>query len=148
MATQVPEVQTPRFRLHFPAILLAAVACFLLEAGWYSSFYQIWLNGIGRTDEWLWQNSPNRALQYIVALVCTAVVATTLSWLIQVTGRHTLIRGITLGALLGVGFVLPIFALEYIFEVRTYELLAVNAGFWIAGLVLMGAIVGVWKKKG
>ena len=79
--------------------------------------------------------------------MCTAVVAATLSWVIQRTGRHTFLRGIWVGALLGVGMVLPIFCLNYVFEVRTFELLGVNAGFWVAGMILMGAIVGGWKAK-
>ena len=148
MASQVPVVQTAsRVRHNYVAILVAALAGFLLEAGWYSSFYTIWLEGVGRTEDWLRQNSPNRALQFATALVCTAVVAGTLSWVIQRTGRQTFLRGIMVGAALGVGFVVPIFGLEYIFEVRTWGLLAVNAGFWVAGMMLMGAIVGAWKAK-
>lgn len=148
MASGVPAVQASAgVRYHYAAILVAAIAGFLLEAGWYSSFYMIWLEGIGRTEDWLRQNSPNKALQFGTALVCTAVVAATLSWVIQRTGRHTFFRGIWVGALLGVGMVLPIFGLEYIFEVRTWGLLAVNAGFWVAGMILMGAIVGGWKAK-
>jgi len=27
------------------------------------------------------------------------------------------------------------------------SLLAVNGGFWLLGMILMGAIVGGWKKK-
>jgi hypothetical protein len=148
MASGVPAVQASAgVRHNYVAILVAAIAGFLLEAGWYSSFYMIWLEGIGRTEEWLKQNSPNRALQFATALVCTAVVAATLSWVVQRTGRHTFFRGIWVGTLMGVGMVLPIFGLEYIFEVRTWGLLAVNAGFWVAGMILMGAIVGGWKAK-
>lgn len=148
MASQVTAVQvSSRVRHHYVAILVAAIACFLLEAGWYSSFYTVWLQGVGRTDDWLRQNSPNKALQFGTALVCTAIVACTLSWVIQRTGRHTFFRGIVVGAALGIGMVLPIFGLEYIFEVRTLGLLAVNAGFWVAGMMLMGAIVGGWKAK-
>src|SRR5579863_8643819 len=147
MATQVPAVQASGVRLNYPAIITAAIAGFLLEAGWYSAFYKGWLEGIGRTDEWLRQNSPNRALQFGIALVCTAVVAGAVSSVIQKTGRQTLLRGIWVGALLGLGLVLPIFSLEYIFEVRTVELLIINAGFWILGMMLMGAIVGAWKAK-
>ena len=148
MATQVPAVQASSgARLNYPAIITAAIAGFLFEAGWYSAFYKLWLEGIGRTDEWLKQNSPNRALQFLIALVCTAVVAGAVSCVIQTTGRQTLLRGIWVGALLGLGLVLPIFGLEYIFEVRTIELLLINAGFWIVGMMLMGAIVGAWKAK-
>jgi hypothetical protein len=147
MAVETATIQGNRVRQNYIANLVAAIACFLLEAGWYSSFYTTWLSGIGRTDEWLRQNSPNRALQFGTALVCTAVVACALSWVIQLTGRHTMLRGIWVGAVLGLGLVLPIFGLEYIFEVRTFQLLGVNAGFWIVGMMLMGAIVGGWKKK-
>jgi hypothetical protein len=36
---------------------------------------------------------------------------------------------------------------EYIFEIRPISLLAINGGFWLLGMILMGAIVGAWKKK-
>jgi hypothetical protein len=50
-------------------------------------------------------------------------------------------------ALLWLGFVLTTWATEYVFEVRTYALFAINTGFWLIGMVVMGAIVGAWKKK-
>ena len=45
------------------------------------------------------------------------------------------------------GLILPTWATEYVFEVRPWSLLFVNAGFWLVGTMLMGAIVGGWKKK-
>ncbi len=50
-------------------------------------------------------------------------------------------------ALLWLGCVLTTRATEYVFEVRTYKLFVINTGFWLLGMVLMGAIVGGWKKK-
>jgi hypothetical protein len=35
---------------------------------------------------------------------------------------------------------------QYVFEARTLKLLGINAGFWLLGMMLMGAIVGAWKK--
>jgi hypothetical protein len=49
-------------------------------------------------------------------------------------------------AMLWLGLVLPTIAVEEVFEVRSYALFAVNTGFWLLGMVLMGAIVGAWKK--
>ena len=45
------------------------------------------------------------------------------------------------------GFVLTTWATEYVYEARPLSLLAINAGFWLPAMVLMGAIVGGWKKK-
>ena len=140
-------IQESRVKQNYLAILVAAVACFLLEAGWYSIFLQPWLDGIGRTTQWLTTSGVNPALQFAVALVSEAVVAAGLSCLIQLTGPQTLLRGIKVAALLWLGFMLPALSLEYVFEVRTWSLLGINAGFWLVGMILMGAIVGAWKKK-
>lgn len=137
----------PRLRQNYMAILVAAVANFLLEAGWYSYFQKPWLEGIGRSRDWLMNQGVNPALQYGVALVAGAVVAAAISSFTQITGAQTAIRGIKVGAWLWLGFVLPIWATEYAFEVRTYALFAINTGFWLLGMIVMGAITGAWKKK-
>ena len=138
---------TSRVRQNYLAIVLAAIACFLLEAGWYSIFIQPWLNGIGRTSQWLMSTGVNPAVQYAVALVAEAVIAAAISCITQLTGPQTALRGIKVAAMLWVGFVLTTLSTEYVFEVCPWSLLGINAGFWLAGMMLMGAIVGGWKKK-
>jgi hypothetical protein len=45
------------------------------------------------------------------------------------------------------GCVLPVRAIESVFEVRSYTWFTINLGFWLLAMLLMGAIVGAWKKK-
>jgi hypothetical protein len=140
-----PEVKV---RQNYWAILVAAIACFLFEAGWYTLFMNPWLAGIGRTSEWLHSAAGyNPALQFGIALLGTAVIATAIARVTQLTGPQTALRGVQVAALLWVGLVLPTWAIEYAFEVRPLSLLGINAGFWLLGMMLMGAIVGAWKKK-
>jgi hypothetical protein len=140
-------MEQPRVRQNYLAITLAAVACFLLEAAWYSFFMQAWLDGIGHTREWLTSTGVNPALQYGTALLSAALIATAISCVTQLTGPQTALRGIKAAVLLWLGCVLTTWATEYVFEVRTYRLFAINTGFWLLGMILMGAIVGAWKKK-
>jgi hypothetical protein len=147
MATMISSVSATKVRLNYFAILVAAIANFLLEAGWYTLFMQGWLNGIGRSMEWLTSQGVNPAFQYGTALVSAAVMATAISCVTQLTGPQTALRGIKVGALLWLGFELTSFSTEYVFEVRPWSLLGINAGFWLVGMVIMGAIVGAWKKK-
>lgn len=147
MAVGVPLVQMARVRQNYLANLVAAVACFLLDAAWYSYFLQTWQNGIGRTHEWLVNNGVNPAIQYATALVMAFLMATAISCVTQLTGKQSALRGIKVAALLWAGFVLTTFSTGYIFEVRPFSLFLVNAGFWLFGMMLMGAIVGAWKKK-
>lgn len=140
--------QTVRVRQNYLAIVIAAIACFLFEAAWYTFFMQGWLEGIGRTREWLMSAAGyNPALQYGTALVSAALIATTISCITQLTGRQTALRGIQVAALLWFGVVLTTISTEYVFEVRTLQILGINAGFWLIGMMVMGAIVGGWKAK-
>jgi hypothetical protein len=147
MATTVSAIATQRVRQNYLAIVVAAIACFLLEAGWYSFFMKTWLSGIGRTMEWLVATGVNPALQYGTALLSAAVMASAISCVTQLTGPQTAWRGIKIAALLWLGFELTSFSTEYVFEVRPWSLLGINAGYWLLGMMLMGAIVGAWKKK-
>ena len=147
MAVGVPVLQMARVRQNYLAIAAAAVACFLLEAGWYTVFMNTWLSGIGRSMQWLVSSGMNPAFQYATALVMAALMATAISCVIQLTGKQTPLRGIKVGALLWAGFELTTWSTEYIFEVRPISLFLVNAGYWLVGMMLMGAIVGAWKKK-
>jgi hypothetical protein len=136
-----------KVRQNYWAILVAAVACFLFEACWYTIFMKQWLAGIDRTMAWLVASGMSPAVQYATALISAAVIATAISCVTQLTGPQTALRGIRVAALLWLGFVLTTFSTEYIFEVRPLSLWAVNGGFWLLGMILMGAIVGAWKKK-
>jgi len=147
MAVGVPVMQMARVRQNYLANLVAAIACFLLEAGWYSTFYTTWLSGIGRSEDWLRHSGPGIPVQFATALVMAALMATAISCVTQLTGKQTALHGMKIAALLWAGFVLTTWSTEYIFEVRPISLFLVNAGYWLLGMVLMGAIVGAWKKK-
>ncbi|MFZ1086238.1 MAG: DUF1761 domain-containing protein [Terracidiphilus sp.] len=142
------STQEAKVKQNYLAIGVAAIACFLFEAGWYTVFMQPWLDGIGRNREWLMSaEGYNPVLQYSTAFLSAAVIAAAISCLTQLTGAQTALRGIKVGALLWLGFVLTTWSTEYVFEVRPLSLLGINAGFWLGGMALMGAIVGAWKKK-
>lgn len=147
MAVGIPVLQMARVRQNYLAIIVAAIACFAFEAVWYSVFLDTWIRGIGHTRQWLESSGMRPGYQYTTALVMAALMATAISCVTQLTGKQTALRGIKVGALLWTGFVLTTWSTEYIFEVRPISLYLVNAGYWLLGMLLMGAIVGAWKKK-
>jgi len=135
-------------RLYWPALVVAMIVSFLFEAGWFSAFLKPWLNGIGRSMDWMTsQPGVSVPIQFAVALLCSFVTAAILSVSIQASGEQTLFRGIKVGAVLWFGFIATTLAKNYIFEVRPISLYAINAGYCLIDLVLMGAIVGAWKGK-
>jgi hypothetical protein len=134
-------------RLNWVAILVAAIASFIFEALWFSVFMNEWLVGIGRTREWLVSTGLNPAIQYATAIICSIIAAAVLSICIQASGEQTARRGILCGAVIWLGFIATSWAKAYIFEVRTLQIYAINTGYALIDLMLIGAIVGAWKKK-
>jgi hypothetical protein len=56
-------------------------------------------------------------------------------------------RGIICAAIIWFGFIVTSWAKAYIFEVRTFQIYAICTGYYLIELILIGAIVGAWKKK-
>jgi hypothetical protein len=129
------------------AIAVATFLYFILGAVWFTAFMNAWLLGIGRTKEELMATGISPFVSYGTALVCTLILAIFLSWLIQATGPQTLVRGVKIALIAWFGFVFTTWATEYAFEARSLQILAINTGYSFTGMILMGAILGAWKKK-
>jgi hypothetical protein len=134
-------------RLNWVAILVAAIAAFIFEALWFSIFMNEWLAGIGRTREWLMGTGLNPAVQYATAILCSIIVAAVLTICIQASGAQTARRGVLCGAVIWFGFIATSWAKAYIFEVRGFQIYFIYTGYYLIELMLIGAIVGAWKKK-
>jgi hypothetical protein len=137
----------PTVRHNSAAIAVATLIYFFLGAAWFTMFMNPWLAGIGRTMAELKASGVPPWLGYVVALIMTAVLAIALSWIIQSTGAQTAVRGASIALLLWFGFVLTTWATEYAFEARSLSILAINTGYPLVGMLLMGLVIGGWKAK-
>jgi hypothetical protein len=70
-----------------------------------------------------------------------------LSICIQASGEQSVRRGALCAGVIWFGFIATSWAKACIFEVRTFQIFAIYTGYHLIDLILMGAIVGVWKKK-
>ncbi len=137
----------PTVRHNPAAIIVATLIYFFLGGVWFTTFMNPWLAGIGRTMAELKSSGVPPWLGYVVALIMTAILATALSWIIQATGSQTAARGATIAASLWLGFIFTTWATEYAFEARSISILAINTGYSLLGMLLMGLVLGGWKAK-
>jgi predicted neutral ceramidase superfamily lipid hydrolase len=137
----------PTVRHNPAAIIVATLIYFFLGGVWFTTFMNPWLAGIGRTMAELKSSGVPPWLGYVVALIMTAILATALSWVIQATGPQTATRGATIAAALWFGFIFTTWATEYAFEARSITILAINTGYSLLGMLLMGLVLGGWRAK-
>ncbi len=133
-------------KINILAVVVAAVVYWLLGAAWFTILKEPWLAGIGKSMEQLQRDGTNPAIAYTVAFVCNLIMAYVLGWVLVSTGEQTAMRGAMIGALMWAGLVAASFGTAYVFEGRSFQIFAISAGYPLAGLLIMGAIVGAWKK--
>jgi hypothetical protein len=146
MPAKEMQDREPEVVINYLAIGGAAVACFILEIIWFGYFMRPWMNGLGECSGWYATKTRiNPVFQFSVAFVSQLVIATGVSFVTQLTGAQTALRGMGTAACIWFAFVLTIWATEYSFELRPMSQLGINGGFWLLGMLAMGAIVGAWK---
>ena len=132
---------------HFPLAIVVATLCYFgLGAVWFTIFRRAWLEGIGKTMEQVQASGVTPGLAYLIAIMLTFAMALFLSWLIQVTGQLTVARGIQVAIILWFCTIFAAFATEFAFEGRGVRILAITSGYSLVGMILMGAVLGGWKK--
>lgn len=71
-------------------------------------------------------------------------------WLTAATNQHgdnfrTFGHGTFHGALLGLFVVLPVLGTNALFERKGFKYIAVNVGYWVVCLALMGGLISGWR---
>jgi Protein of unknown function (DUF1761) len=132
--------------VNFLAVFVAALATFALGALWYSPvlFGGAWVRANGFTPEQLAAMRRRAAPAYSVSFACYLLMATVLSAFFSFTGASGPARGATLGAMIWLGFVLTVGLTGQMFANRAMKAFAIDAGYQLAYLALMGAILGAW----
>jgi hypothetical protein len=133
-------------KTNYPAIVVSAVVYWILGALWFGViFSRPWMALEHVTEEQA--RSVNPILPYVVSFLLNLLIAFVLAQLCLWRGATTAARGAALGVLLWIGFVGPITYTTYMYEMRPWQLFAINEFYPLVGLCLMGAILGAWTKK-
>jgi hypothetical protein len=133
-------------RINYPAVVVAAIAYWLLGAVWYGVlFSKQWMTLEQMTIEQA--HNVNPTIPYVVSFLLELLIAYSLAQLCIWRNANTIGRGASVGVLVWIGFVGPITLMTYMFEMRPRALYAINEFYPLFGLVLMGAILGAWTKR-
>lgn len=135
------------------ALVVAALIPLVTGFIWYGPLFgKAWMKETGITEEDA--KNMNPAKTYGLAVVFAFLLA--LFLMVQVftggapdephgTERFlTFKHGALHGAMVGVFVALPLFANNALFEQRSFKLTAINVGYWIVTMALMGGLINAW----
>jgi hypothetical protein len=127
--------------MNYWAVLMAAVAAWMLGALWYSLLSKPWMAaaGVTKMED---TASPRAFLPFVLAFVAALVMAWVLAGIMGHLGQLSIKNGVISGAFCWLGFTIPAMAANYTFGRRSPLLLVIDGGYWLAALVVMGAVIG------
>lgn len=126
--------------LDWPAVVVAALAAFLLGTAWYSRklFGTIWMKEIGLTEKAVSEGNTTLiigdtfALQLVGATALALFIGPGSGWL----------AGLQYGLLIGLCWIATAYGITYFFEQRSLRLYLINAGYYVLLFAAMGTIIG------
>jgi hypothetical protein len=132
--------------LNYLAIAIAAAAGWATGAVWYMVFATPWMAAVGTTKEAIEtsKKQPGAWLPFVLAFAACVVMAWVLAGVIGHLGpgQVTLRNGVISGLFCWLGFVITTMLVNNSFAMRPRILLAIDGGYWLVVLALMGAIIG------
>jgi Protein of unknown function (DUF1761) len=133
--------------LHFNhvAILISAVAQWILGAVWYSPilFAKPWAAMVGVSRETSKQSAM--IVGMIASLIGSAILSFVLAHIIVWSGASTMPWGATIGFVLWTGFIAAPLAASYIYEGRPFKLFVINTGYWLVALMMSSVLLACWR---
>ena len=125
------------------AVLVAGISSFVLGGVWYSPalFGNAWMKDNNLTMEEIKKGNMGKiyGITFILSLIMSANLAMFLN-----DAKTDAAWGTTAGFLAGL-WVFCAVAMHGLFEHRPGRLIFINGGYSIVGLMLMGAIIGLWR---
>jgi Protein of unknown function (DUF1761) len=127
------------------AILIAAVASWLIGAAWYMALAKPWMAAIGKTEADLKGPSGRPSpIPFIISFAAELVMAWTLAGVIGHAGRVTVANGLVSGFLVWLGFVATTMLVNHSFGRQKAALTVIDGGHWLAVLLVQGAVIGAF----
>ncbi len=133
-------------QINYIAVVAAAVVNIVIAAVWYAPFvFGKWWLEIMRDYEHDVEKLRRRATKsYVILFIAGLIMSFVLAHFIDYVGAVTVWNGVTTGFWLWLGFVAATNIMGTLFEGRSKKLYAINTGYYLMTLVVMGVILAVW----
>ncbi len=133
--------------INYFAVLVAAVASFLLGFVWYSLLFgKAWQAELGFSDEYIKEGNMGKI--FGSSFVLMIIMALGMAMLVQGHGEAREIgwlQGLYHGLYVGLFFVGTSMGINMLYQRQSFKLWTIDAAYQIAFLAMMGAILGAWQ---
>lgn len=139
--------------INWLAVLVAGISAFVIGGIWYSPmmFGKAWMKDNNLSEEEI--QKGNKGKIFGATAIFSLVMAANLAMFLAdgpadcpagCAQKTDLVWGITAGFLAGI-WTFAAVAIHSLFELKPWRLILINGFYSVVSLMLMGAIIGVWR---
>jgi hypothetical protein len=130
--------------LNFWAILVTAIAFWVLGALWFSPllFAKPWAAIVGRP---MGEKPKGMVHGMISSFIGNLLLSLVMAHFIVWAGATSFGHGAFIGFLCWLGFIAGMLYSHRIYEGRPFAYFAIVAGYWLIGMSLTGGVLAIWR---
>jgi hypothetical protein len=135
------EIAATFSNINWISIVIASISTFVIGGIWYGPvFGRSWMAEFGFTEEELAKRPLPRTFggSLLLALLAALILD------MFIGAEATMVFGSLAGFFAGLGWIATFLGILYLFEMRSLKAFAINAGYCVISLTVMGAILGTW----
>ena len=136
----------PTFEINYLAVLVSAVAGFVIGALWYSVLFgKVWMRLSGMDKKKIEkERKKGMAKSYAAGFAVLVVMAFVLAHFVDMAEAATVLEGAQAGFWAWLGFVATIMLNKVLWEGKPFKLYLLDAAHYLVVLLAMGSILAVW----
>ena len=124
--------------------IAAAVAAWIFGAVWYMGLGKPYQRALGLDPE-ACKGKPMPVAPLAICFVAELVMAAALSYVLARMSVVGPVWGAMVGAIIGVGVILPTVIVNHLFPGRSQTLMAIDGLHWVGVAVIEGAVLGAFS---
>jgi hypothetical protein len=135
------------FHVNYMAVLVAAIAVFVLGWLWYSPllFYKPWMRARGLDPAAAMAGAKMPTGKLFIELLRCIVLAFIVAYLVAAVGITNWVVAAHFGLLLWIGFPVVLLTGAVIWDNVPVKVAAIHAGDWLVKLLVIPIIVSMWR---
>lgn len=135
------DIVIDQVEVNYWAVLASGVGAMVLGAVWYNVFSKPWLKGVGLTEAKLRKGNN---LVYLWSFLGMLLIACVLAHVIGAFEADSVQEGVVTAGWMWLGFSATTVAINYLYQMKSLKLFAIDAGYMLLVFLLSGAILANW----
>jgi hypothetical protein len=131
------------FHANVLAVLAAAVLQWLIGWLWYGVIFSKSYRSLVGVPETEKQGNPGGIMALI--FITNLILAFALAQIVVLSGVTEITKGMFVGVVCGLGFVVPPLLAQHVSEGKPFKLFGINSIYWLVAMALSGSLLAVWR---